>query len=110
MMIDLKHSEQAAPAFGLGGVVKIVGVAAIVAVVAAHALATATDRGLLPHVSVVWPQTATRSKTTTQVSMIIRSIGVDGMPTSTITTTKPQPMQAQALSPCGEVDASGNEK
>jgi len=108
-MIDIKHSEQAPSAFGLGGVVKIVGVAAIVAVVAAHALATATDRGLLPHVSVVWPQTA-RTKTTTQVSMITRSIGVDGMPTSTITTAKHQSNEAQALSPCGEVDASGNEK
>ncbi|HYA81642.1 MAG TPA: hypothetical protein VED87_12020 [Methylocystis sp.] len=108
-MIEFKHSEQAPPAFGLGGVAKIVGVAAFVAVAAAHALATATDQGLLPHVSVVWPQTAARTKTATQVSTIIHSIGVDGMPTATITTTKPKSIEAQALSPCGEADASRKE-
>jgi len=85
--------------------VKFIGRGGQGAVIAAQILATATAQGQLPHLAVVWPQAAARSKSATLVSTTIRSVGVDGVTTSTITTSKPPRVQAQALSPCGEADA-----
>jgi len=105
-MINLKRSEPAPPAYGLGGVAKSVGLVAIAGVAVAHALATATERGLLPHLSVVWPQPSAASRSATQISTIVRSVGVDGVTTSTI--TKPFRAETNVSSPCGEADAPRN--
>ncbi|HXY57721.1 MAG TPA: hypothetical protein VEH76_03990 [Methylocystis sp.] len=107
-MIELQRSKQAPAAFGLVGVAKMAGAVAFLGVVAAQVLATAAERGQLPHLAVVWPQDAARGKSATLVSTTIRSVGVDGVTTSTITTSKPPRVQAQALSPCGEADALRN--
>jgi hypothetical protein len=82
------------------------GVAICLCIIASEWLANAAQRGELPRVALIWPESepwrrfkATPSPQGTQGVTVYRNIGVDGVTTSSIPRTFKSP---GVISPCGE--------
>ncbi|HMK88223.1 MAG TPA: hypothetical protein VK446_01115 [Methylocystis sp.] len=94
-------------AFGLARLAKTVALAAIFGVLLANAFAGLAERGGLPRLTIEWPNEATtKAAQRNEVVTTYRSVGLDGVTTSSIRTrTSVEPAalhEARGSAPCGE--------
>lgn len=109
-MFEFRPIRQDADSSNVAKLAIKAGVAICLCILASEWLANAAQRGVLPRVALVWPESepwraikARPSQATGSVT-VYRNIGVDGVTTSSIPRTYKNP---EAISPCGEESPSG---
>ncbi len=110
-MFEFRPMRQDADSSNVAKLAIKAGVAICLCIVASEWLANAAQRGELPRVALVWPESeqwrgvkAKPSPQTTGSATVYRNIGVDGVTTSTIPTTYKSPA---VISPCGDENPLG---
>jgi hypothetical protein len=105
-MFEFKPLRQDADSSNVAKLAIKAGVALCLCIVASEWLANAAQKGELPRVALVWPESepwrrvkTTRSPQETGSVTVYRNLGVDGVTTSTIPRTYKNPA---VISPCGE--------
>jgi hypothetical protein len=110
-MFEFRPLRQNADSSNVAKLAIKAGVAICLCIVASEWLANAAQRGELPRVALVWPESepwravkATPSPQGTHSVTVYRNFGVDGVTTSSIPRILKSPA---AISPCGEESSLG---
>ncbi len=110
-MFEFRPIRQNADSSNVAKLAIKAGVAICLCIVASEWLASAAQKGGLPRIALVWPESESwrRAKTApspqgTGSVTVYRNVGVDGVTTSTIPRTYRSPA---VISPCGEESRLG---